>query len=184
MKPSSIHSTTLKLSVLMKQDSLILETFIRVIFPKKRHQLFQRCKNDKRFSVAMAIHCSGVIHSKIQTTPFNKASFREFIETILPMVPLNTKAVIMDNVAFHRSNDILKLFQDRGIAVLFIPPYSPRCNPIEEVFAFAKRHFRHSDKQHFADKVSDAIEKTKGYKHISKHYQHTRSHVQTTCQEL
>jgi transposase len=154
-------------------------------FPKGKTPSVSKVHKRQRFSLAMAIHpLGGVIHSKLQTTPFNKITFQEFIESMMPMIPSSTKAVIMDNVAFHRSKDIMQIFKDKGISVLFIPPYSPRCNPIEEVFAFSKGSFRKSEQIDFNDKVIDAIEKTKGYKHIANHYQHTRSHVQKTCQEL
>ena len=44
----------------------------------------------------------------------------------------------MDNVSFHKSKKIKKLVEDSGNHLLFIPPYSPDFNPIEEVFSKLK----------------------------------------------
>ena len=40
------------------------------------------------------------------------------------------------------SREVRDLLQHHNIEALYIPPYSPRCNPIEEVFSLLKRKFR------------------------------------------
>ena len=53
---------------------------------------------------------------------------------------------IMDNLAVHRVAEILALFCDMGILVLFLPPYSPDLNPLEECFSFVKSYLkRHTE---------------------------------------
>jgi transposase len=153
-------------------------------FPKGKVPIMKKVSKRQRFSWIMAINSSGYIHSQLQAKPFNKATFQEFVISLIPRLGNGIKAVLMDNVAFHHSKDILALFETKGIEVIFIPPYSPRCNPIEEVFSFTKTRFRSSEKIEFNEKVLDAIEQTKAYKHNAKHYQHTRKHVEETCQEL
>ena len=50
----------------------------------------------------------------------------------------------MDNVSFHKSKRIKDLIEGSNNKILFIPPYSPDFNPIEEVFSelksFIKKH--------------------------------------------
>ena len=46
----------------------------------------------------------------------------------------------MDNVAFHKSHKIRDLIEGSGNHILFIPPYSPDFNPIEEVFSKLKSY--------------------------------------------
>ncbi|NRA90899.1 MAG: transposase [Simkaniaceae bacterium] len=47
--------------------------------------------------------------------------------------------IIMDNAAFHKKEDIHALAEAAGHRVLFLPPYSPDFNPIEQDFAILKR---------------------------------------------
>lgn len=47
--------------------------------------------------------------------------------------------IIMDNAAFHRKKDIHEIAHEQGHYVLFLPPYSPDFNPIEQDFAIIKK---------------------------------------------
>lgn len=48
----------------------------------------------------------------------------------------------MGNVMFHKNDIIRKLINDNNSECLFIPPYSPQFNPIEEVFSLFKSYLR------------------------------------------
>lgn len=47
--------------------------------------------------------------------------------------------LIMDNAAFHKKKDIRQIASKHGHYVLFLPPYSPDFNPIEQDFATIKK---------------------------------------------
>ena len=47
--------------------------------------------------------------------------------------------LVMDNAAFHHKKSIQRLAESAGHHVLFLPPYSPDLNPIEQVFAHLKK---------------------------------------------
>ncbi|RYE12991.1 MAG: transposase [Sphingobacteriaceae bacterium] len=47
--------------------------------------------------------------------------------------------VIMDNAAFHKTAQTKKLFEDSPFHLLYLPPYSPDFNPIEQDFAILKK---------------------------------------------
>ncbi|MEZ5813253.1 MAG: IS630 family transposase [Alphaproteobacteria bacterium] len=52
---------------------------------------------------------------------------------------LPPKAVIvMDNATFHKRQDTQDLIQNAGHSLLFLPPYSPDLNPIEQKWAHTK----------------------------------------------
>lgn len=157
-------------------------------YPKGKVPESIRVAKKERCSVVMAIHpADGVICHQKQAKAFNKETFSTFVkDVLLPVLPSTTKAVLMDNIRFHRSNQVLQLFEAKGILPLFIPPYSPRCNPIEEVFAQLKRLFRRQDftSSSFPDQVDIAIRELKEYKDFSCYYKHARDHVQTTCHTL
>ena len=46
--------------------------------------------------------------------------------------------VIMDNTAIHHVDEVIKMIQGIGAMVLYLPPYSPDYNPIEEAFSKVK----------------------------------------------
>jgi len=52
------------------------------------------------------------------------------------------QVVIMDNATFHKSKESLKLIEEAGCKVLFLPPYSPDLNPIEVFWANFKKAVR------------------------------------------
>lgn len=47
--------------------------------------------------------------------------------------------VIMDNASFHKGSETAALIRGSGADLLFLPPYSPELNPIEQDFANIKR---------------------------------------------
>ena len=52
------------------------------------------------------------------------------------------QVVLMDNLAAHRNEQVRTLIEAAGARVLYIPPYSPEYNPIEECWAKVKNLVR------------------------------------------
>jgi transposase len=50
--------------------------------------------------------------------------------------------VVMDNLSSHKREGVLKAIKDVGAQLLYLPPYSPDLNPIEQVFAKLKALLR------------------------------------------
>ena len=50
--------------------------------------------------------------------------------------------VIMDNLGSHKSQAVRRAIRQAGAKLLFLPPYSPDLNPIEQVFAKLKTLLR------------------------------------------
>ena len=77
--------------------------------------------------------------------------FFDFIRgTLIPnMQPFdgsNSKSiVIMDNCSIHHVEPVKELLQDAGILLIFLPPYSPDYNPIEETFSSIKYYLKDHD---------------------------------------
>ena len=46
--------------------------------------------------------------------------------------------VILDNASIHHVQGIVEMINEVGALVLFLPPYSPDFNPIEEAFSKLK----------------------------------------------
>jgi len=52
------------------------------------------------------------------------------------------QTVVLDNASFHRKNQVRKLAEQAGCTVIFLPPYSPDLNPIENFWAWLKRKMK------------------------------------------
>lgn len=50
--------------------------------------------------------------------------------------------VIWDNATFHKSRKLADAFEKAGIGLVFLPPYSPDLNPIEQFWAWLKAWVR------------------------------------------
>ena len=50
--------------------------------------------------------------------------------------------VIMDNLPAHKVKGVRKAIEARGAELLYLPPYSPDLNPIEQAFAKLKALLR------------------------------------------
>ncbi len=52
--------------------------------------------------------------------------------------------IVLDNLGAHKGDKVRKLIEERGCEVLYLPPYSPDLNPIEEAFSKVKGLLRRS----------------------------------------
>ncbi|MEI6221439.1 MAG: IS630 family transposase [bacterium] len=63
-------------------------------------------------------------------------------EHLLPELPAPS-LLILDNAPFHKKAAIRAQLEGTPHTVLFLPPYSPDFNPIEQVFAWMKNKRKH-----------------------------------------
>jgi transposase len=94
----------------------------------------------KKYSFLMAINKNGIIYYEKHESSINTNIYEPFIEVICS--EYKDHYILMDNVSFHKSYRIKKAIEDSGNHILFIPPYSPDYNPIEEVFSEMKAYIR------------------------------------------
>ena len=64
-----------------------------------------------------------------------------FVEHFLPVINEGT-VIVMDNASFHRKKQLICAAQKAGCILIFLPPYSPKFNPIEKVWSWLKRYLR------------------------------------------
>jgi transposase len=70
-----------------------------------------------------------------------------FEKCLLPALP-KTAVIVMDNASFHRKNKLFAFVEKSGHRLIFLPPYSPELNPIENFWSRLKRHLRKILHQH------------------------------------
>ena len=72
----------------------------------------------------------------------NSAIFKTYLEQCLvPTLKLGD-IVVMDNLSSHKSQEVRQIIEAAGAKLLYLPPYSPDFNPIEQAFAKIKAHLR------------------------------------------
>ena len=68
--------------------------------------------------------------------------FLNFITRCLCPVLQKRHAVIMDNVAFHQVCGVKEAIESTGARLIYLPPYSPDLNPIEQMWGKVKNCLR------------------------------------------
>ena len=79
--------------------------------------------------------------------PINGQSFLAWVEQFLVPTLTAGDVVIMDNLGSHKSQAVRRAIRTVGARLLFLPPYSPDLNPIEQVFAKLKTLLRKADER-------------------------------------
>lgn len=100
--------------------------------------------------------CDGLIAPWVIEGAMNGPAFDTYIRTQLaPQLDPGT-VVILDNLSTHKSPRAAKALRERKCWFLFLPPYSPDLNPIEQAFAKLKAHLRRIGARTY-DALIDAI---------------------------
>jgi len=80
---------------------------------------------------------------------FNSFAAREATPALKPqLLPrLFGENVIMDNLPVHKVAGVQEVIEAAGATLLYLPPYSPDLNPIEQAFSKLKAHLRKAAEQ-------------------------------------
>jgi transposase len=71
-----------------------------------------------------------------------KGFFEAYVERVLAPSLQGGQVVVMDNLSAHKGERVRELIEARDCELLYLPPYSPDYNPIEEAFAMIKALLR------------------------------------------
>ena len=75
----------------------------------------------------------------------NREVFETYVEQILAPTLRRGQVVVMDNLTAHKGERVRELIERQGCELLYLPPYSPDFNPIEEAFAKIKSLMRKAE---------------------------------------
>jgi transposase len=75
----------------------------------------------------------------------NREVFETYVEQILAPTLRRGQVVVMDNLTAHKGERVRELIEKQGCELLYLPPYSPDFNPIEEAFAKIKSLMRKAE---------------------------------------
>lgn len=71
--------------------------------------------------------------------------FEAYVEQALAPSLHPGQVVVMDNLTAHKGERVRELVEARGCELLYLPPYSPDLNPIEEAFSKVKGLMRRAE---------------------------------------
>ncbi len=92
----------------------------------------------KNVSLVCAIDSGGVKPSMSVEGAVDGEAFEAYVEHFLAPKLGRGQIVVMDNLSVHKSKRVERLIEEAGATLLFLPPYSPDMNPIEEAFSKVK----------------------------------------------
>ena len=76
--------------------------------------------------------------------PTTRGVFEVYLEEVLAPTLWPGQVVVMDNLSAHKGGRVREIIEGRGCELIYLPPYSPDLNPIEEAFAKLKSLLRRS----------------------------------------
>ena len=85
---------------------------------------------------------TGVVAPLVLDGPMTGPAFRAYVEQFLAPALAPGDVVVLDNLAAHRVDGIHQAITAVGASLLYLPPYSPDLNPIEQLFAKLKALLR------------------------------------------
>ncbi len=90
----------------------------------------------------------------------NREVFETYVEQILAPTLRRGQVVVLDNLTAHKGDRVKELIEERGCKLIYLPPYSPDFNPIEEAFSKIKGLVRKAEarsRQALVDAIGQGI---------------------------
>src|SRR5215203_5516311 len=114
--------------------------------PRGERAFFKIPRNrGKNTTLVASISCEGMGPSMAIEGSTTKEVFEAYVEHFLAPKLRLVQVVVMDNLGAHKGERVRELIEGRGCKLLYLPPYSPDLNPIEEAFAKLKALLRKAE---------------------------------------
>jgi putative transposase len=108
----------------------------------ERLQAFVPHGHWKTMTFLAALRVDGITAPCVFDGPINGPSFQRYVEQFLLPTLKRGDFVVMDNLGSHKGEAVRAAIKSVGARLLFLPPYSPDLNPIEQVFSKLKHLLR------------------------------------------
>jgi len=87
--------------------------------------------------------------------------FKFWVEKFLIPILTPSSVVILDNASSHTNEEVIAMIEETQAGVLFLPPYHPELNPIENIWSkvksFIKKTFI-SNTDELYQAIADALD--------------------------
>ena len=88
------------------------------------------------------LRLSGLVAPMVLDGPINREAFQAYVDQVLVPELSPGDIVVMDNLSSHKRPAVRHAIEAAGARLLYLPPYSPDFNPIENAFAKLKALLR------------------------------------------
>lgn len=89
-----------------------------------------------------ALRSTGLMAPLVIDGPINGAIFRAYVEQQLVTILKPGDIVVLDNLSSHKVAGVREAIERAGAELVYLPPYSPDFNPIEQVMSKLKNEIR------------------------------------------
>jgi transposase len=96
----------------------------------------------KTLTFVAGLRCDGIIAPCVFNRPINAVSFLAWVVQFLVPTLRHGDIVVMDNLSSHKGVAVRRAIRSAGAKLIFLPPYSPDLNPIEQAFSQLKTLLR------------------------------------------
>jgi len=114
----------------------------------------------KNTTLLASMSVEGIGPSLAITGAVDAQMFEAYLERVLLPELCPGRIVVMDNLSAHKTQKIRELIEGAGCELLYLPPYSPDLNPIEEAFSKIKGILRKAEartREALVDVIGPAI---------------------------
>jgi transposase len=111
---------------------------------KKGKRAYSKCPYNRGKNITRigAIAISGLLASLTFEGWTNKEAFLTYVKEVLVPQLWSGACVVMDNLPAHKATEVQKAIESVGARVVFLSPYSPDFNPIENCWSKLKEFLR------------------------------------------
>lgn len=145
----------------------------------------------KRWHILPAYTQDGILIKRIYQGSTDAPFFNDFILELLQFCgryPGPRSVLVMDNATWHHSEELQQICDNAGVKLLYLPPYSPDFNPIEEFFSvlksFIKRYWRRNKdmiEMDFKSYLGWCVDKVGSHRCIAEaHFRHAGHRIRRT----
>lgn len=124
----------------------------------KGHRVYDKKPNKRGVNVTLI--GAMALRGMMATLSFEGSTtgdiFRFYVETVLVPHLWNGAVVVMDNLPAHKVEGIRTLIEGAGATLMYLSPYSPDFNPIENCWSKLKTYLRQA-KARVRDKLDEAL---------------------------
>ena len=107
-------------------------------------------------TLVQAVALDGTRAAMVLDGPINGDSFAGFCEWLLAPSLQPGDLVVLDNLSSHKSAAATRAIEAVGARFIYLPPYSPDLNPVENIFSKVKQLLRALRPRNFGEIVKAA----------------------------
>jgi transposase len=96
----------------------------------------------KTTTFVAGLRLTGMMAPMVLDGPMNRPAFLAYVQQVLVPELEPGDVVILDNLPAHKGAQVREAIEAAGASLLYLPPYSPDFNPIENAFAKLKALLR------------------------------------------